>query len=291
MAFTAKTRLNLILETLNILNDFGEEDILNGAINDSVTTLVSTDTNFEQYDKGVILEIEQELMRIDSKPTSTSITVTRGWRGTTAASHSDLAMIRFNPKYTQAEIVRLINTCLISELSQRKVNDATTTTSGTKQKYDLPTGVTKRNLREVWLRSSATDATATKEGEQILSYTFNDAQGTAGVDEIEFKFFPPNGQYLQYYYVPGFTELETDAASCDLPLNNAAHRLPVLYAAATLIPPRDNKRLRRDRNTYPSGSTPMNARGQSGEWYMREFKRIRKQQSLVPSNGFVLTVV
>lgn len=290
MAFTAKTRLNLIMEVIGELSDFGNEDFLDAQLAAGATSL--TATNYVPYKKNTILEIEQEFIKTGtSNASSTTVSgLKRGVRGTTDALHADGSLVRFNPKYPQSKIVTLINTCIESELQQRKTTDASTTSAGNDYKYDLPTGISEENLRGVYMRSSATDASARTEGPPILNYRINKGQGTSNVDEIEFRAALPVGRYIAFDWVSGYTILETDGASCDLPLNPAAHNLPVLYACAQLLPFRENKRLRRDRNTYLSGSTPAGARERTGSWYWEQFRRIRKEQGLVPSKSTPLTV-
>ena len=288
MAFTAKTRKQLVYSVIRKLVDFGDEDKLGGALDNSSTSLTATDT--KQYTLGAILEIDQECIKLTEKASSTAITnVQRGARGTTAATHSSGELIRFNPKYWQEEIIELINTCLETELQQQKTTDASTTSVVNTYLYDLPTGITKENLRAVFLRSSTTDSTAETEG-QITWYRINEGQGTAGVDQIEFRYAPTPSRYIKFVYRPGFTYLETDAATCDLPLNAAAHSLPALYACAHLLPAGDTGRLRHDSNTYEDGSTPLTARGRTGNWYLEEFKRIRRKESLEPNRTTTRTV-
>ena len=289
MAFTDLTLTNLIEDVLEELEDYGTEDILNGAINSSVTTLTSTDSEYKQYKKNTLLEINEELMLVTAAPSSTSITVRRGVRGTTAASHADLDTIRFGPKYKKKKIKRHINMCLTSELQQQKTTDASTTSATNTYLYDLPTGITKDNLRAVFLRSSTTDASAETEG-QITWYRINEAQGTAGVDQIEFRYLPTPSRYIKFVYRPNYTFLTDMTDSCDLPSNPAAQSLPMFYACAHLLLARETKRLRRDRNTQPDGATPSTARERHSDWYMDEFKRIRRQQGLEPNRTTTRTV-
>jgi len=290
MAFTAKTRKDLVYEVIEELVDFGDEDKLGGALDNSSTSLTATDALYKQYLAKTLLEIDQEFIKLTEKATSTAIAnAQRGARGTTAAAHSDGEMIRFNPKYSQNRIIRLLNTCLEAELQQQLTKDASTTSAANTYLYDLPTGVTGENLKEVYIRSSATDATARTDG-LILAWRINEAQGTAGVDRIEFRYQVRAGDYIKFVYRPNFTYLGADTDSCDLPTNPAAHGLPVLYTCAHLLPARDTRRLRRDRNTYVDGATPLTARGRTGDWYMEEFKRIRRQERLEPINIIPRTV-
>lgn len=77
-------------------------DILNGAINDTVAT-VTTTLNTTGIGVGYVIEIDDEQMFITVKATNT-LTVIRGWNSTTAASHSDNAIIEVNPRFTSKSL-------------------------------------------------------------------------------------------------------------------------------------------------------------------------------------------
>ena len=289
MAYTARTRLQLIESVIRKLEDFGTQDVLNGTITDSATTFICTDSAFEQYCKGVVIEMNQEKMMVTANPSSTTITVRRGIEGTTAAAHSDGVLIRIKPNFGQMEILELIDTCIESEVQKKNVDDTTTTTDGTVYLYDMPTGITEETLIAAFIRSSATDSTARYDARRITRYKIHPGQGTGGLDQFEFGKLPADSRYIAWEYRSGYTYLETDASSCDLPANAAAQSLPVLYACAHLMPTGDNKRLARDLGGFPSGSTPQTARGRSGDFYMKEFERIRRREGLVPSRSTTRT--
>lgn len=63
---------------------------LNGAINNSVTSVVVTDASSFPASGNFRIEVDTEIMLVTAKASNT-LTVTRGVEGTTAASHLDLA--------------------------------------------------------------------------------------------------------------------------------------------------------------------------------------------------------
>lgn len=76
---------------------------LNGAINASVTSVVFTDNILSVEEEnslgeGVIIQVERELMLV-SAISGQTLTVVRGWLGTTAATHDDLAELVISPDY------------------------------------------------------------------------------------------------------------------------------------------------------------------------------------------------
>lgn len=71
-----------------------QTDQLNGAINSSVTAVVLDDSS--KIRVGDVIEVDSEYMWISANVTGTNtLTVTRGYAGTTAASHSDNAVVTY----------------------------------------------------------------------------------------------------------------------------------------------------------------------------------------------------
>ncbi|MBX2861183.1 MAG: DUF5309 domain-containing protein [Vampirovibrio sp.] len=70
----------------------GFKDRLDGAIDNSATT-IDVDGSFQgapnKYVAGTVIKVEDEYMKITSVNSSTQVTVTRGYAGSTAASHVD----------------------------------------------------------------------------------------------------------------------------------------------------------------------------------------------------------
>ena len=105
---TAQTWID---ETKNLLlTDYVEEyDTLGTTLNDSETTV-----NFTHDTAGIvagsIIEIGTELMYVFSMNVSTNnATVQRGFRGTTAASHSSGDLITVNPKFPAQLVLNAVN--------------------------------------------------------------------------------------------------------------------------------------------------------------------------------------
>lgn len=82
------------------------ETTLNGAINNSVTSLIVTDNTQVPSRGNFRLRIDNELMLVTGVSGST-LTVTRGIEGTTAASHSNLATIDFELTSGALQQIRL----------------------------------------------------------------------------------------------------------------------------------------------------------------------------------------
>lgn len=90
-------------------NDREERNLLSGAINASVTTI--TLANDLRAIRGQAeIEIDTELMYVWSVNSSAKTAVVqRGFKGTTAATHADQAVITVNPRFYRSQIIDDIN--------------------------------------------------------------------------------------------------------------------------------------------------------------------------------------
>ena len=95
---------------LNKPDDLAAFSRLDGSITSSDTSLIYEDNLFSSeeenlLDGGALIEIDQELMLVTSSNTSTrTLTVARGYAGTTAAAHSDNANLYINPTFPRKSV-------------------------------------------------------------------------------------------------------------------------------------------------------------------------------------------
>ena len=103
------TAQNLIDETRSYLVPTVREPLntLSGAINSSVTT-ITLGQDMTAVVAGAMLAIDLEQMYVWSV-TGSVVTVQRGMHGSTAASHSDGALVRVNPRFSDFVIFRALN--------------------------------------------------------------------------------------------------------------------------------------------------------------------------------------
>ncbi len=77
---------------------------------DASTTSVTTSYPLEGLRAGQVLEIDSELMYIWTADTGTkTLTVERGYNGTTATSHTANALIKVNPRFPRAQVLEAVN--------------------------------------------------------------------------------------------------------------------------------------------------------------------------------------
>jgi len=95
---------------LNKPDDLPAFSRLDGSIDDSTTSVVYEAGLFSTEEEnllgaGGLIEIGQELMLVTNANTSTrTLTVARGFKGTTAASHADNATITLNPTFPRKSV-------------------------------------------------------------------------------------------------------------------------------------------------------------------------------------------
>ena len=96
---------------LNKPDDLSAFSRLDGALSDTTgTTVVYESDLFSSEEEnllgnGALIEIDQELMLVTSANTSTrTLTVARGYAGTTAATHSDEANLYLNPTFPRKTV-------------------------------------------------------------------------------------------------------------------------------------------------------------------------------------------
>jgi len=107
------------MSTASALLDRVNRQLLSGTIeerNKLATTVDSTNTSFVMtYDlgglrAGTVFEIDSELVYVwEATSGSKTLTVERGYGGTTAAAHSSGAIVTLNPRFPKAQMLEALN--------------------------------------------------------------------------------------------------------------------------------------------------------------------------------------
>lgn len=107
----ATTLQTLVDRTRNYLRDTPDYDQLSASLAIATAGTNSTFTVPDNtiYRKRWPIEVDYETMMIRSLGGTQSITATRGWRGSTAASHANSAAVLVRPSFYSAEIIDAIN--------------------------------------------------------------------------------------------------------------------------------------------------------------------------------------
>lgn len=138
-----------------------ERNKLSATINSSATSVVTT------YDlgglrTGSVFEIDSELFYVwEANPASKTLTVERGYSGTTAASHTSGALITLNPRFPRAQMLDAVNADL-DDLSSTanglfRVVTADLTYNGSDRQINITSSGTILELLDVRLRYLADD--------------------------------------------------------------------------------------------------------------------------------------
>lgn len=124
------------------MRDWYTPDVLAAAIV-STTATTFTATLGEYYKKGRVISIEDEEMLVRDVATNT-VTVVRGWHGTTPATHVINTPVRIFNFFSDAELNSYINRAVKSlwpDIYARGIDESITLASST-YKYSVPTGIT-----------------------------------------------------------------------------------------------------------------------------------------------------
>ena len=243
---TAQTWID---ETKNLLlTDYVEEcDTLGTLLNDSETTV-----NFTHDTPGIvpgaIIEIGTELMYVFSVNASTNdATVRRGFRGTTAASHTALDLVTVNPKFPAQLVLNAINDELADLSSPQnglfQMKTVEFTYNIAQDGYNL-TGVTDDILTiyQVTYTDDGSEDTEPVLPAWSLRRDRNTASFASGYALILHD-DANSGQKVRVQYKTGFTALAaTSTALSTVGLHSSAYDLPSLGAALRLMSTRPVRR-------------------------------------------------
>ena len=128
---------------LNKPDDLSAFSRLDGGINNSVTSLTYESGLFSSEEEnllgnGALVEVGQELMLVTAANTSTrTLTVSRGYAGTTAATHADETNIFINPTFTRKSVYDAVSDN-ISRLYPSLYNVTTTNVTSNSTDQEVP---------------------------------------------------------------------------------------------------------------------------------------------------------
>ena len=243
---TAQTWID---ETKNLLlTDYVEEyDTLGTTLNDSETTV-----NFTHDTAGIvagsIIEIGTELMYVFSMNVSTNnATVQRGFRGTTAASHSSGDLITVNPKFPAQLVLNAVNDELADLSSPQnglyQMKTVEFTYNVAQDGYNL-TDVTD-DILSVY-QVTYTDLGSENTEPVLPAWTLRRDRNTSSFASgyaLVLHDDASSGQAVRVQYKTGFTVLAaTSTALSTVGLHASAYDLPSLGAALRLMSTRPVRR-------------------------------------------------
>ena len=157
---TAATILNRASRQL-LSGTVEERNKLASTINDSSTSVVLS-YDLGGFRAGSVFELESELLYIWEANTATkTLTVERGFAGTTAASHTAGVLATLNPRFPRAQMLDALNAELDDYSSTAnglfKVTSTTLTYNGSDRQINLTSATNVLELIDVRLRFTADD--------------------------------------------------------------------------------------------------------------------------------------
>lgn len=221
-----------------------ERNRLDGAITATQTTLT---IEFEPgpIRKGTVIEIDSELMYVWAVASGArSVTVERGFNGTTAAAHSDNTVIISNPRFPRAQILEAFNDDL-DDLSTPanglyRVKTVDIQYNGTDRMVNLPSNNDVIDIIDVRIRYTEDDYPAIRRYQLVRNLPTKDfSSGTALTINEETR----SGDVRVTYKAP-FTRMSRESddvqAVAGFPLS--AEDILIMGAQIRLMSPREIKR-------------------------------------------------
>ena len=146
---------------LNKPDDLSAFSRLDGALSDTTGTSVVYESDLFSSEEenllgsGALIEIDQELMLVTSANTSTrTLTVARGYAGTTAATHSDEANLYLNPTFPRKSVFDAVADN-ISRLYPSLYNITTTNVTSNSTYAEVP--ATTVSVVNSWIQNASGD--------------------------------------------------------------------------------------------------------------------------------------
>lgn len=154
MATSAAT----LLERLRLfLGDWPDLDTISASLTSTGTTVTVADTTI--YAKNWLLEIDTELMLVTSLASGTTLSVRRGVRGSTAATHASGAGVLIKPRWSSRQMLEALNVAINATWPYLylPVIDESLTISEETYEYTVPdmpsdSGQQIARVGEVWIK-------------------------------------------------------------------------------------------------------------------------------------------
>lgn len=207
-------------------------DVTTAALTDTTgTTVTVADTTI--YSVNSVIQIDTEAMVVVALATGTTLTVRRGQRGTTAATHLISATVLLRPSFLDNEILDRINAGMDAcyPYVYRDVQDTSLTVISNQYEYAVPTLTISGGpvpIPRIWKVETQTpgDTAFRKVTDWLI------APGASPT--LKFKEVPYPSSVIRISGYAPFTHMAaTDSLDAQFPAS--AHNLPVLYATSELL--------------------------------------------------------
>lgn len=283
MATAAST---LIQRSRRFLGDWPEIDAVTASISSGGTTISVADATI--YSAGWILQVDQEAMYVSSG-VGTTVTVRRGIRGTTAASHASASTVLVRPHFLDVEYLDALNAAIGASfpLLYQKVIDESLSTSATVYEYNVPT-LTSLNapipfLSDIYFKESG----------DLAFRLLRDWEVRRGATPlIKFRRYLPTGTLRVEGYGP-IARLTSNADTLTSLFPSNSEDALTTFAAQYLLASGEARRTREDtgaRDDRENANRPGSAMAVSNTLYQRFQIQIR-QAAMPPIPPHIVSVI
>ena len=219
---------------LNKPDDLSAFSRLDGAIDNTTTTVIYEDGLLSSEEEnllgnGALIEIDQELMLVTAANTSTrTLTVSRGYSGTTAAAHSDEANLYINPTFPRKSVFDAVADN-ISRLYPSLYNITTTNVTSNSTYAEVP--ATTVSIVNSWVQNADGDQ-YTSAGIELLTNFPPSSTNTA----VQFS-NTSNGKTVYLVVKRKFARptAETDDLTTTCLLEDSYHQIIMIGAVADIM--------------------------------------------------------
>lgn len=228
----ATTVVEAINRTRRYLRDFGAaQDQLTASVTSSATILTVADASTAIYSANWVIEVEQEAMLVVSG-TGTTLTVRRGYAGSTAVSHANSSTVLIRPAYFSVDILDALTDGIQAcyPLVYKQVIDETISTTAQTYEYTIPampsdSGVVIPYLSKVSIKEPG-------------DFAFRDINAwdvkRGAIPKLRFRRQQTPGSIVRLEGFGPFPAL-TAGGSYDAQFPRQVDELPSLYAAGWLL--------------------------------------------------------
>lgn len=249
------------------LKDWDYEDVTASDMTAGSTTFtVLRDST--QFVAGDVIHMDDEIMLVTNVAAGT-ITVKRGWRGTTAAAHATGSRVFKGINWPDSQLALWINESF-ANIYPAIYGSTSTTLTGSSSSYDyaLPAAITDSRQLECLEAKYGSEA-----GRYEVSPTEMRLRGAPGA---YYLYIPRDlsGFTMTLYYNTPLSQLTSDASTTTL--SDDAKLLPVYYTAARALEQREPHRLRYDAYSVAQDERLVQAglQIQSGRHYWQLFNTL-----------------
>lgn len=286
----ATTVAEAINRTRRLLRDFGAgQDALTASVTSSATTLTVADASTAVYTGNWTVEVDNETMLVVSG-TGSSLTVRRGYAGSTAASHASGATVLIRPAFFSTEIVDGLNEGIHAcyPLIYKAYSDTSLTTSANTYEYTVPTMPSDSAtympfISRVSLLESGDFAYRDRGAWDVVR---------SSTPKIRFRRQQPTSATIRVEGYGPFPDLAL-GGSFDAQWPRRADMLPSLFAASQLLVSAEAGRLRFDQGVRDDREQSVRAGAsiQTATALENRFRRLLDQAALPPMPPHVKSAI